>query len=147
MLAIVVSIASVLITAGKKPEASLLGLGPARPSRASNVWTSWMICICRKNTASEMDDLDSLFAGELASIDKVFKEFEVKDKKTEQRILTEEEELKRVQPEHEVRGLGGSPELCAVSLVRPYTHWKSVQAVWHCIAIRTGQPGLAACTG
>lgn len=38
-----------------------------------------------------MDDLDSLFEGELASINKVFQEFEVKDKKTEQRILLEEE--------------------------------------------------------
>ena len=43
-----------------------------------------------------MDDLDSLFEGELASINQVFQEFEVKDKKAEQRMHTEEEELKRV---------------------------------------------------
>ena len=43
-----------------------------------------------------MDDLDSLFEGELASINQVFQEFEVKDKKTEKRILTEKEELKGV---------------------------------------------------
>ena len=42
-----------------------------------------------------MDDLDSLFEGELASINQVFQEFEVKDKKKEQRTKTEEEDLKQ----------------------------------------------------
>lgn len=51
-----------------------------------------------------MDDLDSLFAGELASIDKVFQEFEIKDKKTEQRNQTEKEDLDRIQERAKVRG-------------------------------------------
>lgn len=46
-----------------------------------------------------MDDLDSLFDSELASINEVFHQFEVKDKKKEQRILTEQEELKKVKAE------------------------------------------------
>ncbi len=43
-----------------------------------------------------MDDLDSLFEGELANIDQVFQEFEIKDKKKEQRIQTEKEDLDKV---------------------------------------------------
>lgn len=55
------------------------------------------ILLCSQKKVSKMDDLDSLFEGELASINQVFQEFEVKDKKMEQRIQTEEEELERVQ--------------------------------------------------
>lgn len=51
-----------------------------------------------------MDDLDSLFAGELASIDQVFQEFRIKDKKTEQRNQTEKEGLDRIQEKAVVRG-------------------------------------------
>ena len=49
-----------------------------------------------------MDDLDSLFEGELASIDQVFQEFEIKDKKKAIRNQTEEEDLSKV--EDKVRG-------------------------------------------
>lgn len=45
---------------------------------------------------AKMDDLDSLFEGELASINQVFQEFEVKDKRKEIRAKTEEEDLKQV---------------------------------------------------
>ena len=45
-----------------------------------------------------MDDLDSLFEGELASINQVFQEFEVKDKQKEMRSKAEEEDLKQLQP-------------------------------------------------
>ncbi len=43
-----------------------------------------------------MDDLDSLLEGELASINEMFHEFEIKDKQTERRVRTEEEELKKM---------------------------------------------------
>lgn len=56
-----------------------------------------------------MDDLDSLFEGELASIDQVFQEFQIKDKKTEKRNLTEQEDLKRV-PNLVRKGLSPSRE-------------------------------------
>lgn len=44
----------------------------------------------------KMDDLDSLFEGELASIDQVFQEFEIMDKKSEKRNQTEKETLEKV---------------------------------------------------
>lgn len=43
-----------------------------------------------------MDELDSLFEGELASINEVFQEFEIKDKKKEERMRNEEQDLKKV---------------------------------------------------
>lgn len=55
-------------------------------------------CSVKETRSSKnMDDvLDGLFEGELASINEVFQQFEIKDKKTEKRIQTEEEELGRV---------------------------------------------------
>lgn len=57
----------------------------------------------QKPVSKKMDDLDSLFEGELASIDQVFQEFEIKDKKQEKRNLTEQEDLQKHQ---KVRGEG-----------------------------------------
>lgn len=53
--------------------------------------------IVQKPTCRKMDELDSLFEGELASIDQVFQEFEIKDKKTEKRNQTEQEDLEKLQ--------------------------------------------------
>ena len=59
-----------------------------------------------------MDDLDSLFEGELASINQVFQEFEVKDKQKEMRSRTEEEDLKQVHPKVSAGGeVGGGTEV------------------------------------
>ena len=42
-----------------------------------------------------MDDFDSLFEADLASINQVFQEFEIKDKRDHKRQKTEEAELKK----------------------------------------------------
>ncbi len=42
-----------------------------------------------------MDELDSLFEGEMASINEMFQEFEIKDKQNKKRQLLEQEDLKR----------------------------------------------------
>lgn len=42
-----------------------------------------------------MDDLDSLFGGDLASINEMFQEFEIKDKQDRKRQLAEEEDIKK----------------------------------------------------
>ena len=44
-----------------------------------------------------MEDLDDYLEGELASINEMFEQFQTKDQKRKQRILTEEEELKAME--------------------------------------------------
>lgn len=44
-----------------------------------------------------MEDLDDYLEGELASINEMFEQFQTKDQKKKQRILTEEEELKAME--------------------------------------------------
>lgn len=53
------------------------------------------ICCSSIQSFTVMDDLDSLFEADLASINEVFQEFEIKDKKDLKRQKTEEEELKK----------------------------------------------------
>ncbi len=60
--------------------------------------------------SAKMDDLDSLFEGELADINQVFQEFEVKDKQKERRSKTEEEDLKHVQTKVSCGGRRGGRE-------------------------------------
>ena len=60
-----------------------------------------------------MDDLDNLLEGELASINEMFHQFEIKDKKTEERIKTEQEELAKLQSK-KVSDTSNPP--CKVSL-------------------------------
>ena len=55
-----------------------------------------------------MDDLDSLFEGEMASINEMFQEFEIKDKQNKKRRdLEQEEGLKRKVSKSKWRGRGG----------------------------------------
>lgn len=44
-----------------------------------------------------MEDLDDYLEGELASINEMFEQFQTKDQKKKQRILTGEEELKAME--------------------------------------------------
>lgn len=48
-----------------------------------------------------MEDLDDILGEEMASFQEVFEQFQEKDKKTEQRIKTEQAELQSMEPKTE----------------------------------------------
>jgi len=53
------------------------------------------LCVSSRPSADKMEDLDSLFEGEMASINEMFQEFEIKDKQNKKRHELEQEDLKK----------------------------------------------------
>ena len=59
------------------------------------IWYVQCWCVSSKSSVDKMEDLDSLFEGEMASINEMFQEFEIKDKQNKKRQELEQEDLKK----------------------------------------------------